>query len=316
MLRASRGGRAGAAEVDMRAPSMLDRPPLHGAVVQLPGAPGPVAERLAWAEAALQGCFATAAGERIIVYPEATFPGYAPGLRGGGPAAAAGASWARAAARRSGAHIAIGLAEDDASEIVLVAPDGAEWRYRKRYPTFAEAPHWRAGPRVEVAHTRLGRVGLVICADLVQPGLWAGLRGRVDLVVICAAWGDYAGRLRGAPPWRRAALGPWMRGAAAHRDRTVQAAAAALGVPVLYANACGPWQGDERFDGGSRILGPDGQLLAAVGEGGAAALGGAGAGVAEAPLPPPRIGVQRSLQLALGWRAFAAVHRLAARSRA
>lgn len=300
----------------MRAQPPVHGPALRGAVVQLPGAPGPVAARLAWAEAALERALRGGPGPRVVVFPEAALPGYAPGLRGGGPAAAAGAAWARAAARRSGAHIAIGLAEDDVSHMILVAPSGAEWRYPKRYPTFAEAPHWRAGAALTVAHTALGRVGLAICADVVQPGLWAGLRGRVDLVVVSAAWCDYQGRLSGAPAWRRAALGPWMGGAGPHRDRLLAAAAAALGVPVLYANACGPYQGAERFEGGSRILGPEGEVLAEVGAGGAAALGGAGAGLAAAALPPARGGPPRPLQLELGWRAFAAAHRWAARARA
>ncbi|MCK6502983.1 carbon-nitrogen hydrolase family protein [Myxococcota bacterium] len=289
------------------APRPLRR--LRVGVAQLPGAPAPFAERRAAAEVALAAALSSAGAVDLLLLPEATFPGYGPGQRPQEAAeqAARGEGWAVAAAARTGLHIAVGLGMPDRSVLLLVAPDGARWRYTKAYPTFAETAAWRAGPGPMVAHTRLGAIGLAVCADVIQPGLWAGLRGRVSLVLAAGAWGDFHGRLAGMPWWRAAALGPWIRGSAEHRDRTLRAAAAALEVPVAWANACGPFRDGESFSGGSMILGPDGCLRGAV--------EGAGPGFASAELllGPPQVG--RPPPFPLAWRAFAFSHRLAVGAR-
>jgi predicted amidohydrolase len=294
----------------MTPPAASPRPPpaarpLRVCVAQLPGAPGPLPERRAWAEGALRA----AAGADLLLLPEATFPGYAPGgdPREAAAQAAAGEAWAVEAAARAGLHLAVGLGFPDESVLLLVAPDGERWRYTKAWPTFAEAAAWRAGPGPLVARTRLGPVGLALCADVVQPGLWAGLRGRVSLLLAAGAWADYRGRAAGLSWWRAAALGPWMRRAGGHRDRTLSAGAAALGAPVAWANACGPWRGAESFSAGSGIYGPDGARRAAV--------EGLGPGVTSAALAlqPPIPGAPTPFPLA--WRAFSCAHRLAALAR-
>jgi predicted amidohydrolase len=291
----------------MRPPAPEPNPlrPVRVCVAQLPGAPAPLPARIAAADAALA---ATPEAE-LLLLPEATFPGYSPGADPHEAAAqcAAGEAWAEAAARARGLHVGIGLGAPAESALLLIAPDGERWRYTKAWPTFAEAKAWRPGPGPLVAHTRLGPIGLALCADLVQPGLWAGLRGRVSLVLAAGAWADYRGRAATLPWWRAAALGPWMRGAGAHRDRTLAAGARALGAPVAWANACGPWQGAESFAGGSVIVGPDGAPLAAV------AGPGAGVACAELWLRPPGPGAPTPFPLV--WRAFSLTHRLAARAR-
>lgn len=274
-------------------------------VAQLPGAPAPFAARREAAEQALDAAGAV----DLLLLPEATFPGYAPGAdpREAAAQCAAGEAWAVAAAARTGLHLAVGLGLPDQSVLLLVAPDGARWRYAKAWPTFAESATWRAGPGPQIAWTRLGPVGMALCADVVQPGLWAGLRGRVSLVLAAGAWGDYRGREATLAWWRVAALGPWMRDAARHRDRTLRSAARALRVPVAWANACGPLRQAESFSGGSVILGPDGLLRAEViGE-------GAGVASAELRLEAPAAGAPVPFPMA--WRAFSLGHRLAARGR-
>lgn len=276
---------------------------------QLPGGPGKWEQRLAWADAAL----ARASGAALVVLPESYLPGYLPGLRDPDAGARAEA-WALQAARRSGAHIAMGIGGDDASELLLVAPEGVVGRYRKRFPTFLEAPHWRAGKAPGVLRCALGRVGLALCADVVQPGLWEAFAGRVDLVLVSAAWTDYGGRKQRLPGLRRRLLGPWMDGAGPHRDATLSAAAAALGVPVVFANATGAYRDGERFSGGSRVYGADGRALASVEAD--PALGDPEAGLAQAwtPLGGPSQGAAPTF--AARWRLFALAHRLAARGRA
>ena len=285
--------------------------PLLVAVAQLPGVAAGWEARVAWAEAAL----AEAGEAELLLLPEACFPGYVPGLPDADRDAARGEAWALDAARRTGRHLALGLAGAHASELLLVSPEGRHWRYRKRYPTFAETRFWRPGRWPGVAETALGRIGLVVCADVVQPEIWRGLQGRVDLVLVAAAWGDFAGRTSRLPPWERALLGPWMARAAGHRDQTLARGARALGVPLAYANACGPWKFDERFDGDSRILGPDGAVLVKV-EGSNPELGGDGAGLVAARVQAAPGGDQRLPEFPLPWRAFSWVHRNAARARA
>ncbi len=266
------------------------------AAAQVPGAPA--GDRLALAEAAMH----RARGAALVAFPEACFPGYAPGRAADADRAEA---WLRDAARRSGAVLCAGVASARASRLCVVTPDGRIRRYTKRFPTFAEAPHWAPGDGADqVVETPIGRVGLLLCSDLMQIAAWRTLaRAAVDLVVVSAAWTDYGGRVEALGPLARAALGPWMRGAAPARDAVLARGARALGVPVVYANACGPWRLGERFDGGSRVLDATGRVIAAIG-------GAPGVARAEVDLGVRTAAGRRVVPAA--WRAFGAVHRVAA----
>lgn len=263
------------------------------AAVQLPGAPGPLELRLQRAEAAVSDCEAD-----LVLLPEAFLPGYAR-VPGSAQTEAAARTWATRAAARHGRHVAVGLVGAHGSELLLVAPTGDSWSYRKRFPTWAERGAWRAGRGALIATTSLGRIGLVLCADVVQPATWEDLAGRVDLVLVAAAWTDYAGRKAQLSPLRRAILGPWMDRSGDHRDELLANAARSLGAPIVYANACGPWQGEERFSGGSRVLTAAGSTAAELttDEGTAIAEVAVGGAQGHAPAHP------------LHWRAFAATYR-------
>ena len=270
---------------------------LRVAAVQLPGRVEPAARRLDRIDAAFRSCDAD-----LVVFPEASLPGYT--REGVAPGAAeAGRRWALDAAHASGRWVAIGLVEPDASVLFLAGPKGQAHRYAKRFVTWAESGVWRPGHEAVIAPTPLGRLGLVLCADLVQPDTWTALHGAADFVVVSAAWPDYRGRQRRLPPGVGRALRPLLDGAGPRRDEILAAAPRALGSPLIYCNAGGPWNPPESFSGQSRILDHTGDVLARVeGE----------AGVAVATVQPGPHAPTGTLEHPLAWRAFCAAHRAAA----
>lgn len=254
------------------------------AALALPGTAGSPVERGAWAERA--AARARAAGAELVVLPEAYLPGYRHGR-------ADAEGDARALAGRIGGHVAVGFLEGDGSWLGLGSPDGRWARYRKRHPSPDEARHWRAGDAPGVVSTALGRVGLLVCADLLEPARWEELRG-VDVIAVAAAWPDYHGRA-GSPAHRLVAA--WLRRVGVrHRDAMLAAGARATGATVVFAGAVGRWRGAEGFAGGGTVWWPDGTAAGPIAE------------VRTAPPGPP-------VRLDPTWRAFMAAYRRAARGR-
>lgn len=255
---------------------------LRVAAVELPGAPGDATARRAAARAALPE------GAQLVVLPEAWWPGYAhQRVDTGGDAREVGLDLARA----SGAWVAFGYLHGDGSWLGLAGPDGSWARYRKRFPSPAEARWWRGGGEPGVFQTPLGRVGVAVCADVLQLATWRGLVG-VDVVLVAAAWPDYRGRR--APP----GLGWVAAQSNRYRDEVLAAGARALGAPVVFANASGPWRGEEGFSGGSGVWDATGRRVAGAGQAVEVEPGRAG--------PPLRHPAR--------WRAFTAVYRWGARA--
>ncbi len=220
------------------------------APLTLPGNAGTPTERRAWAERAVAR--AAAAGADLVVLPEAWFPGYA-------HRRADAEAEARAFATAQPIHVVTGFLQGDGSLAGVGGPDGSWATYRKRFPTPDESRFWEAGTEPGIVPTPLGRVGLLICADVLQPRAWADLAGRVDVVAVCAAWPDYVGRVV-APPLRPVLA--WLRRASApHRDALLASGAAATGATVVFADAAGRWQGREGFTAGSGVWSPDGTVV-------------------------------------------------------
>ena len=125
---------------------------------------------------------------------------------------------------RAGRHLYDSLA--------FCLPDGSIQVYRKRHLVFWEKFRFRAGRVPLVVSTPWGRVGLAVCADMIYRRVWDDYRGRVDLVVIAAAWPEFASRVDGRGHWLLGRVGPL---AAEIPSRVARD----LGVPVVFANQCG-----------------------------------------------------------------------------
>jgi N-carbamoylputrescine amidase len=96
-------------------------------------------------------------------------------------------------ASRLGVFIAGGLGERAGGEfynaMFFVGPSGLLGHYRKRFVTSLENKYWKRGDAGLVIETKFGAIGLGICADMQHPEMWREYAGKVDLVLICSAWG-------------------------------------------------------------------------------------------------------------------------------
>lgn len=266
------------------------------AAVELAGTGGSASDRLARAAVAVRA--AKAAGASLVVLPEAYLPGYAHAAADAGPAARA---WLEATARADDVTVAMGYLDHDRCVLGVTTPNGAHTAYTKRFLSPDEARAWRAGTHPVIVETPVGRLGLLVCADVLQLSAWDAYVGRVDAVLVAAAWPDYRDRITTIPGVARPALGWLFRDSNPYREALLARAAVAVGAPIVFANATGPYRGAEGFSGGSRIYGADGTVLAA-------------GPLAVAPIVPGTPGAP--LRHTPRWAAFTRVYRFAAAARA
>lgn len=190
---------------------------------------------------------ARAAGADVLVLPEASLPGYEH-LRY--DASRPARSFACALAQEHDMYVGVSFLDGEGCSLGLARPDtsGARWQaYRKRFPSPAESIAWARGSSPGVVETPLGRIGLAICADVLQLSTWADLRAAaVELVLIAGAWPAYT---TPAPP----GLGWLWRGSNPYRDDLLARASVSLGAPVAFANASGLAPGGDQLAGGASI---------------------------------------------------------------
>jgi N-carbamoylputrescine amidase len=133
--------------------------------------------------------------------------------------------------------IAAGFIERDGrhlyDSLVFCSPDGDVRIYRKRNLVFWERFRFHPGRLPLVVRTPWGRIGFAICADMIYRRVWTAYRGQIDLAIISAAWPDFADRESGRKHWLLGHVGP-LSGAIPAK------VAMDLGVPVIFANQCGP----------------------------------------------------------------------------
>ncbi|MFO0910214.1 MAG: carbon-nitrogen hydrolase family protein [Isosphaeraceae bacterium] len=165
----------------------------------------------------------------------------------------------RERSRLWGMDIAAGFVERDGhhlyDSLLYVTPEGRIDVYRKRHLVFWERFRFRPGRDPVIVPTRWGRVGLAICADMIYRRVWLGYRDRIDLAIVSAAWPDFTDRRTGRKHWLLGHVGPL--------SATIPSRVAEdLGIPVIFANQCGPtrtvipviWQRiEDRFAGLSSI---------------------------------------------------------------
>ena len=211
---------------------------LLAAAIQMPATPLRVSENLDRADALLLR--AQQAGAELAVLPEMFNTGY--GLMPCYADVAEGPDGAtiahlRGRSRLWGLTIAAGFVEREGhhlyDSVACCQPDGRVDIYRKRHLVFWEPYRFRAGKAPLVVTTPFGRLGFAVCADMIYRGVWEGYRDRIDLAVIASAWPDFADRVTGRKNWLFGKVGP-MAGQIPGR------VAKDLGVPVIFANQCGP----------------------------------------------------------------------------
>jgi predicted amidohydrolase len=205
-------------------------------------------------------------GARLVVFPECTLGGY---LREPGPEESAPTM--PRAIRRNGPEIArlielagdltvcIGYTEAGAralySSAVCVSGDGILGHHRKVHLPPAERFAYTGGDRFEAFDTPVGRVGMLLCYDKLFAEASRTLADDGAEIITCmAAWPVDRRR-----PATRKANDRQVR----HFDVLDQARAIEHQVVWVSANASGPW-GPLQFPGRSKIVDPDGVVLAST----------------------------------------------------
>lgn len=212
---------------------------------------------------------ATRQGARLVLLPELLTTGYTYDHRlrafaepVGGPTT----RWLGQRSRQFGCWVGAGIIEAAGSRVfdtfLLAGPAGEILAYRKQYPAFFEYLYFDCGQTLGVFETSLGRIGLMVCWDMVQPRLARCMAGRIDLLLICSAWPDLK---KGNIPLF--GVRHWLSRLPVHQPRRL---AQRLQVPVAYCNMTGafhtvvPWLGlhfRSEYVGRSSISSPDGQTL-------------------------------------------------------
>ncbi|MGQ9640846.1 MAG: carbon-nitrogen hydrolase family protein [Candidatus Bathycorpusculaceae bacterium] len=192
---------------------------------------------------------------RLIIFPELSLTGYV--IRDQiyelaetipGPSTKALENMAK----KHKAHIIFGMPELSEkthavvyNTAVLVGPEGFIGKYRKMYlPThsvFEEKRYFRPGYQIVSFETRVGRIGLIICYDIFFPEVCRLTRLKGTQLIAC---------ISASPAVRKTFF------------ETLTAARAIENTVFLaYVNLVGIEDGLQ-FWGGSRLIGPQGKLLA------------------------------------------------------
>jgi len=159
------------------------------AAIQLDAAFAPVPQRLARAA----DLIATAAkdGAQLVVLPELFNTGYEFHERNYALAEAIDgetATWMMAQATQHDIHLAGSLLLRDETDIyntaLLAAPDGRTWRHDKVHIILWERAYFREGRQATIADTDLGKLGLMVCSDTLDPVLWEQYAGKVHAMVL------------------------------------------------------------------------------------------------------------------------------------
>jgi predicted amidohydrolase len=233
---------------------IINRRGLRIAAVQMDANPAPTGERLARAERLVYS--AVDAGAQLIVLPELFNIGYSYSDENHARVEAIDgrtAAWMRITAARHDIHLAGSLMLLDHGDVynvlLLFGPDGQVWRYDKNYPWGWERGSFRESrrvPRVTVAKTDLGDIGLLVCWDVAHLDLWAAYAGRVDLMLICSSPPDIGEAVYHFPDGDRLTLDDIGRAAKFSKGNTLRVfgdminqQTAWLGVPAVNSVGCG-----------------------------------------------------------------------------
>jgi predicted amidohydrolase len=216
--------------------------------------PAPTADRLARAERLVTA--AAQAGSQLTVLPELFNTGYTFGHENHDrvePLDGPTVRWMSDTAARVGVHLAGSLMMLDDGDVynavLLCAPNGRMWRYDKVYPWAWERCAFRGSrraPKITVADTDLGDIGMLACWDAAHLDLWVAYAGRVDLMVICNSPPNVGHATYHFPGGDRLMYDEAGSLAAAHREDAarlfgdmINQQTAWLGVPAVSTVGCG-----------------------------------------------------------------------------
>jgi hypothetical protein len=171
-----------------------ERKALRVAAIQMDANPAPISNRLERAERLIAAVVRS--GANLAVLPELFNTGYSYSREThalvekiDGPTV----NWMRSLSSRLDVHIAGSLMLLDQGDVynalLLFSPDGTMWRYDKNYPAGWERGFYRESrqnPKITVAETALGNIGLMVCWDSAHLELWRQYAGQVDMMVVCS----------------------------------------------------------------------------------------------------------------------------------
>lgn len=157
--------------------------------------------------------------------------------------------------RKAGMYVVFGLPEISEkthgiyNTAVLIGPEGLVGKYRKMHiPDAAEERHFYPGYEAAVFETNLGKLGLIICYDVFFPEVSRLTRLKGAQLIACVSASPKCDE--GSPIDSQTFL------------ETLVAARAIENTAFLaYVNLAGKEDG-MRFWGGSRLVGPNGRVLA------------------------------------------------------
>jgi hypothetical protein len=162
------------------------------AAIQMNADPAPIPARLQRAAALVQQ--AAASGAQLVVLPELFNTGYEYHENNytlPEPIDGQTITWMKQTAAQHNLHLTGSLFLLDGRDVynsqILVAPDGRRWRYDKNYPFAFERAYFRDGTDVTVAHTDLGKFGMMVCWDYAHPEIWQRYAGKVDAIIITSS---------------------------------------------------------------------------------------------------------------------------------
>lgn len=145
---------------------------------------------------------------------------------------------------------------------VLAGPSGMVNTYQKRFPAFFENLYFKPGASEGIFSTPIGRIGVMICWDMVHAKLLEEMRGKIDILLISSAWPDMTTGNFPLP-----GLDHWMTS----RTKLMPSRLAkVLNVPVVFANMGGSFKTKipglgltykSAFAGSSAICHPCGRLV-------------------------------------------------------
>ena len=195
----------------------------------------------------------------LLVLPECAYPAYLLGSvesyrAGGHMSSEAFVDWLGRQAARHGLHIVCGFVEDAATALfnaaVLIDDRGQEvGRARKRFLWNADRDWFAPGTEIRALDSRVGRIGIAICAETRVPEILATLAADgAELVAMPTCW------INGAREQGRF-QNPQV-------DFLIEARAREFGVPFVCADKSGWEMPGVGYVGLSRIVAAGGELLA------------------------------------------------------